>query len=139
MRVEECPNIVALYYPNSQLFTRIKFRNLLTINEKRKPSSDFLFDLKAEEVHSVLNDMQIKKLEHRLSDIEIGHGIIRALSQKRHVTHPKIIKLQFPVRSMAMSLAVDPRYLVEAKKGLAQTLAARLGSHEIALEFLHAL
>ncbi|MDD6953232.1 MAG: hypothetical protein ACOCN7_02035 [Prevotella sp.] len=42
--------------------------------------------------------MQIKKLEHRLSDIEIGHGIIRALSQKRHVAHPKIIKLQFPVR-----------------------------------------
>ena len=83
--------------------------------------------------------MQIKKLEHRLSDIEIGHGIIRALSQKRHVAHPKIIKLQFPVRSMAMSLAVAPRYLVEAKKGLAQTLAARLGSHEIALEFLHAL
>lgn len=109
------------------------------INVKRKPSSDFLFDLKAEEVHSVLNDMQIKKLEHRLSDIEIGHGIIRALSQKRHVTHPKIIKLQFPVRSMTMSLAVDPRYLVEAKKSLAQMLAARLGSHEIALEFLHAL
>ena len=83
--------------------------------------------------------MQIKKLEHRLSDIEIGHGIIRALSQKRHVTHPKIIKLQFTVRSMTMSLAVDPRYLVEAKKSLAQMLAARLGSHEIALEFLHAL
>ena len=99
--------LLSPYYPNSQLFTRFQFRKLLTINEKRKPSSDFLFDLKAEEVHSVLNDMQIKKLEHRLSDIEIGHGIIRALSQKRHVTHPKIIKLQFPVRSMAMSLAVD--------------------------------
>lgn len=90
--------LLSPYYPNSQSFTRIQFPNLLTINEKRKPSSDLLFDLKAEEVHSVLNDMQIKKLEHRLSDIEIGHGIIRALSQKRHVAHPKIIKLQFPVR-----------------------------------------
>ena len=37
------------YYPNSQLFTRFQFRKLLTINEKRKPSSDFLFDLKAED------------------------------------------------------------------------------------------
>lgn len=35
--------------PNSQLFTRFQFRKLLTINEKRKPSSDFLFDLKAED------------------------------------------------------------------------------------------
>ena len=40
--------LLSPYYPNFQSFTRIKFRNLLTINEKRKPSSDFLFDLKAE-------------------------------------------------------------------------------------------
>ena len=40
---------------------------------------------------------------------------------------------------MAISLAVDPRYLVEAKKSLAQMLAARLSGHEIALELLHTL
>ena len=38
-----------LITPNFQSFTHIQFRNLLTINEKRKPASDFLFDLKAEE------------------------------------------------------------------------------------------
>ena len=43
------PQYRSPYYPNSQSFTRIQFRNLLTINAKRKPSSDFLFDLKAEE------------------------------------------------------------------------------------------
>ena len=43
------PQYRSPYYPNSQLFTRLQLRNLLTINEKRKPSSDFLFDLKAEE------------------------------------------------------------------------------------------
>ncbi len=90
--------LLSLYHPNSQSFTRIQFRNFLTINKKKEAFIRLPFDLKAEEVHSVLNDMQIKKLEHRLSDIEIGHGIIRALSQKRHVAHPKIIKLQFPVR-----------------------------------------
>lgn len=41
--------LLSLYYPNFQSFTHIQFRNLLTINAKRKPSSDFLFDLKAEE------------------------------------------------------------------------------------------
>lgn len=41
--------LLSPYYPNSQLFTRFQFRKLLTINEKRKPSSDFLFDLKAED------------------------------------------------------------------------------------------
>lgn len=41
--------LLSLYYPNFQSFTRFQFRNLLIINEKRKPSSDFLFDLKAEE------------------------------------------------------------------------------------------
>ena len=40
--------LLSPYYPNFQSFTRIKFRNLQTINAKRKPSSDFLFDLKAE-------------------------------------------------------------------------------------------
>ena len=41
--------LLSPYYPNSQLLTRFQFRKLLTINEKRKPSSDFLFDLKAED------------------------------------------------------------------------------------------
>ena len=41
--------LLSPYYPNFQSFTHIQFRNLLTINEKRKPSSDFLFNLKAEE------------------------------------------------------------------------------------------
>ena len=41
--------LLSLYYLNSLSFTRIQFRNLLTINEKGKPLSDFLFDLKAEE------------------------------------------------------------------------------------------
>ena len=41
--------LLSLYYPNFQSFTRVQLRNLLTINAKRKPSSDFLFDLKAEE------------------------------------------------------------------------------------------
>ena len=40
--------LLSPYYPNSQSFTRLQFRNLLTINARRKPSSDFLFDLKAE-------------------------------------------------------------------------------------------
>ena len=43
------PQYRSHYYPNSQLFTRLQLRNLLTINKKRKPSTDFLFDLKAEE------------------------------------------------------------------------------------------
>ena len=43
------PQYRSPYYPNSQSFTRLQPRNLLTINAKRKPSSDFLFDLKAEE------------------------------------------------------------------------------------------
>ena len=40
--------LLSPYYPNFQSFTHTQFRNLLTINEKRKPLSDFLFDLKAE-------------------------------------------------------------------------------------------
>ena len=34
--------LLSPYYPNYQSFTRKQFRNLLTINAKRKPSSDFL-------------------------------------------------------------------------------------------------
>ena len=41
--------LLSPYYPNYQSFTRKQFRNLLTMNEKRKSSSDFLFDLKAED------------------------------------------------------------------------------------------
>ena len=40
--------LLSPYYPNFQSLTHTQFRNLLTINAKRKPSSDFLFDLKAE-------------------------------------------------------------------------------------------
>ena len=53
MITKDCNSFSFGYYPlitpNFQSFTHIQFRNLLTINEKRKPSSDFLFDLKAEE------------------------------------------------------------------------------------------